>query len=91
MAFITLTNTVASQALRGQSVKVTLGSSENSYLQDVQVGALCGITATGDNALVQSVDYFGNSFEITPLQPNFDCHGSIPGYLNATDTVVVTI
>lgn len=91
MAFVTLTNQVASQALRGQSVKVTLADYENSYLQDIQIGALCGITATGANAVVQSVDYFGNSFEITPVQPDFDCHGSIPGYLNATDTVVVTI
>lgn len=88
---ITVTNQVASQALRGQNVKVTLNGSDAAQLSNINIGDVCTISTSNNTGTIYSIDLYGNSFEITPIQPNYDCHGSIPGYLNATDTVVVTI
>lgn len=69
MPTLSLTNNVASQALRGQNVKITLESGYISYIQQIPVGALCN--ASGDLVgYVYSVDYYGNSFEIVPESPN---------------------
>ena len=86
---ITVTNQVASQALRGQNVKVTLDSSDASQLANIDIGDLCTISTSSNTGTVYSIDSYGNSFEITPIQPDKNCVGSAPGYLAVSDTITI--
>ena len=72
MPVLTLTNQVASQSLRGESVKVTLNESDSQQLPNLQVGMLCVNSDSFPKKIgyISSVDYFGNSFGITPVQPD---------------------
>jgi hypothetical protein len=86
---ITLTNQVASQALRGQNVKVTLDSTDAAQLPNINIGDVCTISTSSNTGTVFSIDTYGNSFEITPTQPNLTCIGSVDAYLAVSDTVTI--
>jgi hypothetical protein len=86
---ITVTNQVASQALRGQNVKVTLDSSDAGQLANINIGDLCTISTSSNTGTVYSIDSYGNSFEITPIQPDKNCVGSAAGYLAVSDTITI--
>lgn len=88
MATIQFTNQIASQALKGQGVKVTVASDEISDMQDVSKGMLATIDSNGITGLVHRVDYYGNSFLVNPIQPNTEF--GIYGYLAASATVTIT-
>ena len=81
MPTIELENSIFSQALRGQNVKVTVDlSSYSSEFNQLQVGQSCTFGG-GKSAIIYSIDNYGNSFEMIPLQPNFDLSTNESGYL----------
>jgi hypothetical protein len=89
MATVTVANTKYSQALRGQDAIVTVtGATHVGYIQQMSVGdpVVCG-SAEGT---VSSVDYYGNTFHVTPVQPDYS-FSTVPGYLQSSVNVVVTI
>lgn len=86
---LSLTNQKASQALRGQNVIVTLASGELSNLASLEPGQECSISGVAVYGTVSSVDSYGTSFEVTPIAPNKSFE-SAPGYLESSQTIVVT-
>lgn len=82
-------NQVASQALRGEGVKVTLDSSATlNYLSQVTEGQACVVSGTSKTGTVRKVDYDGNSFLVVPKDNN-DTFNSAAGFLAAGATVTV--
>jgi len=84
-------NTIASQALRGQSVKVTVAPTDIAEMQSLVIGQVMysedGLLPLGT---VISVDYYGNSFKVIPLfngQIKNFAFATIPGILSAGATV----
>lgn len=90
MATLSLTNQVASQALRGEDVIVTLSSAQQSNLASLQLGQACQISGLAVYGTVSRVDSYGTTFEVAPIQPD-KAFASTPGYLAASQTVIVTI
>jgi hypothetical protein len=77
------TNLVASQALRGQGVKVTLSQNEfSAFLANplTRIGAVMYILTTTSLGTIHSIDEFGSSYIVVPLMPNKSFSDS-PGYL----------
>jgi len=82
--------TAASQALRGQSVKVTLSTGDFEEIANypsTAIGTSVSCGADVSFGTIGSIDYFGNSLEVVPLQPNLSFNDS-PGYL--TEGAIVT-
>lgn len=85
-----LTNQVASQALRGQNVKVTLNQVDAvNTLPTLQVGYEVQEDAFSTIGYVASVDVYGNSFEVVPTQPDKVFGGE--GYLPASAIIDIII
>lgn len=84
-----VTNTIASSALRNQTVKITLSASEAvSKLPLIVKGQSAGIVSSGVLGTVASVDYFGNSFKITPNMPVTNLSStSSPGVLAVSELI----
>ena len=78
-----MTNLVASQALRGESAKVTLSLEEfSSFLGNplAKIGAV--MFTDGIYGTISSIDSFGNSFKVSPTHPNLTFSSpDLPGYL----------
>jgi len=87
---MSVTNQVASQALRGQNVKVTLYADDAaSTLPTLQIGYECTEDSFNTTGYVSSIDVYGNSFEVSPVQPNLVFGGE--GYLPSDATVNIVI
>ena len=86
----TVTNRVASQSLNGQDVKVSVIGADIADLQLFEPGMLCTNQSSSKTGTVNRVDYFGNSFTITPIQSdkNFESVSTY-GYLAVGETVSV--
>lgn len=92
MATITVTNRVTQQALRAQSVRVILDTTETEDdLPQISVGNPVSVNGYSSQGLVDSVDSFGNSFTVKPVYPFNAFTGSLYGYLAAGDVLTVTI
>lgn len=89
MPTINFTNQVASQALRGQNVVVSLDATESADLSQLEVGMECQEDAFSTIGYIYSIDLYGHSFEVAPAQPNLVFGGE--GYLPATAIIDVTI
>ena len=78
----TPTNAKASQALRGQSVTVTLDPAVDGYPEANYLGSTVSVDSSGKEGTIVSVDVNGVSFKVTPVQPDlrFDS-ASTPGIL----------
>ena len=83
-----VTNQRASQALRGEAVLVTLNEADSANLVNFEKDMLCTHDQSGRTGTIHSVDYYGNSFKVSPIQPNTEF--GIYGYLAAAATVTVT-
>lgn len=84
----TITNQVTAQALRGQSVIVTMSSANAaSYLSGLTIGQLCTVGATSRTGTISEIDSYGRSFKVTPIQPDKTFDGNTSGYLTSSDTV----
>ena len=84
MASIEIYTQKTSQALRGQNVKITLtAEAAISYLSQLSPGMRCVDDNTGENiGYIYSVDYYGNSFEVCPSQPDKSFNSGTPGYFS---------
>ena len=83
------TNQVASQALRGQAVKVSLNQTETvADLPLITVGMTAGVVSSGFSGKVCKVDSLGTSFWITPNSPAGNLSSaSTPGVLAANELI----
>lgn len=84
------TNRVASSALRGEGVMVTLDDTETiSVLPNLITGQKC---TNGNSKIgyIYSVDYLGRSFIVMPDNPdhNFDS-AATPAVLNVGETLTI--
>ena len=79
MPTISIINTKASQALRGQNIKITVDlTTQSAEFAQLQVGQFCDANPGG---FIYSIDRYGNTFEICPRQPNTNMSESgSPGY-----------
>ena len=86
---ISVTNQRASQALNGQSVRVTLDSSDSlTYLSEISEGMPVQVQSSNVYGTVGKVDYYGNSFQVTPYMPTGNlASSSTPGYLADNETI----
>ncbi len=92
MATLTVTNRVTQQALRAQSVRVILDTTETEDdLPQISVGNPVVVNTYNIYGIVDSVDSFGNSFTVKPVYPFNSFNGSLYGYLAAGDVLTVTI
>lgn len=88
-----ITNRVASQALRGQDIVVTMnGDDAITYIDTLEVGQACTLASSSKTGLISFVDYPGHIFKITPIQPDKSLDSSsTPGYLAVNEGVSVLI
>ena len=88
MATVIIENQIYSQALRGQNAKVTVDPfTYSSEFSQLKVGQICTIGGV-ESGFIYSVDSYGNSFEICPLQPNFSLSTNSSGYLQQVEITV---
>jgi len=88
----TNTNTKAASALRGQNALVTLSAAEAvSKLPTIVVGQKAVLSSSSKVGYVDSVDYLGLSYQITPITPDNNLASSTtPGILAASETITLT-
>lgn len=87
---ISVTSILPYQALRGQSVRVYLSNSDSSILGSLYVGQIIEINSTNVLGYIVSVDEYGRSFLISPIQPNFTLESfGTPGYFDAGEIVYI--
>ena len=90
MATFKLTNRVTQQALKAQSVRVILDTTETQGdLPNVEVGQSVYVNTYNIYGIVSSVDSLGDSFQVSPVYPFNSFHGSQSGYLVAGDVLTV--
>lgn len=91
MATINCTNQVASVALRGTSVRITLNAAESlSVLPVLAKGQAVTNNSNSAKGIIASVDTYGHSFKVKPIQPNTQFNTGTTGKLNATELLTVT-
>lgn len=83
----TVTNRVAAPALRGQAVKVTLDSTDSAELATMVLGTICTASGSSNTGTIVSIDVEGNSFMVSPIQPDKRFDGSVSGQLAESVTV----
>jgi len=89
MATINFTNKKASQTLRGQVAIVTVEDDDIAKLADLEVGMVCENDSSNKTGTIHSIDLYGNSFKVSPIQPDKDFATS-NGYLADDETINVT-
>jgi hypothetical protein len=91
MATITVTNQKASQALFGQSVTVTLDSSDSLQLAHIAVGDKIELDSSGNIGYICSIDLYGNSFKANPVDGASTLASTTPvGYLAEDEDIDIT-
>ena len=86
----TATNRLASPALRGGSVLITLDSTETvTKLPSVTIGQKATVGSTSKTGYVSSVDYYGHSFEVTPGNPDLRFDSTATGYLSVSEVITL--
>lgn len=89
---IAVTNRKASQSLHGTAVLVTLDSTDSAQLANFSNGMLCTNGSSSKTGTINSVDYEGTSFTVSPIQSDRDfASQSTYGYLAVSETVTVNV
>ncbi len=84
------TNQKASQSLRGQAVIVSLNAADSANLYLLRRGQVATNSSSGKTGTIGSIDVYGHSFRVIPIQINTDfASASTYGYLAASETVGV--
>ncbi len=92
MATTTVTNRVASQALPGEGVKVTLDATDSAKLATFTKGKQCESTTTSELGYINSIDVYGNSFTVAPVDGASKFSSTSPvGFLSSTEVITVTL
>ena len=85
-----VTNRRASQSLKGQAVLVTLDSTDAAQLANFSEGMLCTNGSSSKTGTINRVDYEGNTFSVSPIQPDTTFESAtVYGYLAVSETVTV--
>jgi hypothetical protein len=85
-----VTNQLASPALKGSAVLVTLNSAESlSKLPQIVAGYKATMGSSANVGYVSSVDIYGHSFEVSPANPDQRFESIEKGYLMATELVTI--
>lgn len=85
-----VTNRKASQALRGEAVKVTLDATDSAQLSNMTIGQAATIDSSNNDGYVSRVDLYGHSFQITPNMPNSYLESAAEkGYLSNSETITL--
>lgn len=83
-------NRKASQSLAGQAVLVTLNSTDAGNMYLLREGMLCTNQSSNKTGTVSKVNVYGNSFMVSPIQPDRTFESaSVYGYLAVGETVAV--
>lgn len=91
MATVQVTNRVTQQALKAQCVRVILDTTETvNDLPLLSVGDPVTVDIYNVYGLIQTIDVYGNSFQVAPIYPFNAFQGSQDGYLVAGDTLTIT-
>lgn len=90
MSTYQITNRKASQALAGQGVIVTLNAADAGQLGNWEAGDLVTADTSGKTGTINRVDGEGNSFSVTPIQPDKSFDSGVYGYLAVGQTVTIT-
>ncbi len=95
MATINCTNRLASPAIKGQSVWVTLNGAESlSVLPVLAVGQLATNNGNSATGYIDFVDTYGHSFRVKPKQPDlqFNSGSGASGLdvLNSSELITIT-
>lgn len=86
----TVTNRKYSQALKGESVLVTLDATDSAQLADFSIGQECTIP-TNKTGYIDRIDLYGHSFGIKPSQPDKALNSdNAPGYLEVSETITIS-
>ena len=87
----TTVNQTSSPALRGQTVVVTLNSTETtSKLPNITLGQQATIGSSSNVGYVSSIDTYGNTYKITPQTPATNLSSSsTPGILTTSETITL--
>lgn len=83
-----LTNQIASSALNGEGVQVSLDSTDRQFLADLVVGAEVTCDSSSKKGTIVSVDVFGTTFIVAPNNrgARFDSD-TTPGILAVSETI----
>lgn len=91
MATINCTNQKAAIALEGQSVVVTLSAAESlSVLPVLAEGQAVTNNSNSAKGIIASVDAYGHSFKVKPVQPNTQFNTGTTGKLAEAELLTVT-
>ena len=90
MSTYAIVNRVASQALPGAAVIVTVNNADAGALSLFGEGDLATCDTSGKTGTISRVDYKGNSLKVMPIQPNTTFDSGTYGYLAAGQTVTIT-
>lgn len=93
----TVTNIIASQALRGQSVKITINVSDPDQFDAFRnleagfmVSSVGAIDPQNQVGIITSIDKLSNYFMVEPLQPNLSFNGGARAlFLNNSDVETI--
>lgn len=79
--------TTSAQAYEGQSVICTFGDTWVDVIEILNIGDIIVAESSGKIGQIVEMDMYGNSFKVSPLQPNlrFDS-GAAPGILLSGET-----
>lgn len=84
-----LTNTIASQALRGQDAMVTLTQTQQSKLASLAVGNKVTVSSSANIGTVSEIDLNGYVFWVKPAQPSGRFDSVQPGILSANEILTI--
>lgn len=78
------------QASKGQTVQVTLDTSEVALMDEINVGDPCQVDSSGNVGYVSRIDRMGHTIWVTPNMPIADMSSTSPiGYLEDGDPLTV--
>lgn len=85
----TVTSTIASSALRGQSVMVNLSGADSAKLAAMYLGQKATISSSGNMGYIDGIDLYGTSFRVKPSAPNLFWQSTLLGFLAASETITL--
>lgn len=87
---ISVTNRKESQALRGETVLVTLDPTDSAKLPHITEGMKATIISSNKTGTVCEVDTYGHYIKIKPQSPATNLESTTtPGYLNISEPITL--
>lgn len=83
----TVTNRVASSALNGEGVQISLDSTDRTNLATLAIGTTVTSVASSKTGTVVSVDKYGTTFVVAPNNQAARFDGATAGILSVGETI----